>query len=222
MALIKCPECGKEISERAVTCPNCGARVVRGCSKETNRINVIPLLILAACFTLAMIFFLKYPEIVNSIGSGADNTASDENVVQSAAQSPREQPLSFGVGDTAECQNIQITLLDVTETTGNDFYKPADGNIFVYPEFEFVNNSDEELTLSSLICFDAYQDDYSVNMSLEASIMNEGNSLDGTIPPGKKLKGAVCYEVPADYKELEIHVTLDIFSDEKVVFVYRK
>ena len=24
MALIKCSECGKEISDRAITCPNCG------------------------------------------------------------------------------------------------------------------------------------------------------------------------------------------------------
>lgn len=27
MALIKCPECGKEISDKAVSCPNCGAVV---------------------------------------------------------------------------------------------------------------------------------------------------------------------------------------------------
>ena len=24
MALIKCPECGKEISDKAAACPNCG------------------------------------------------------------------------------------------------------------------------------------------------------------------------------------------------------
>lgn len=27
MALIKCEECGKEISDRAVACPNCGCPV---------------------------------------------------------------------------------------------------------------------------------------------------------------------------------------------------
>lgn len=27
MALIKCPECGKEISDKALSCPNCGAFV---------------------------------------------------------------------------------------------------------------------------------------------------------------------------------------------------
>ncbi len=29
MALIKCPECGKEISDKAASCPNCGAMVKR-------------------------------------------------------------------------------------------------------------------------------------------------------------------------------------------------
>ena len=27
MALIKCPECGKEISDKAKTCPNCGCPI---------------------------------------------------------------------------------------------------------------------------------------------------------------------------------------------------
>ena len=30
MALIKCPECGREISEKAPTCPGCGAPVAAG------------------------------------------------------------------------------------------------------------------------------------------------------------------------------------------------
>ena len=34
MALIKCPECGKEISDKAAACPNCGAPV------ESKKIKV--------------------------------------------------------------------------------------------------------------------------------------------------------------------------------------
>lgn len=30
MALIKCPECGKEISDKAAACPNCGAPIAAG------------------------------------------------------------------------------------------------------------------------------------------------------------------------------------------------
>lgn len=36
MALISCPECGKEISENAVACPNCGNPISKQRSKEKN------------------------------------------------------------------------------------------------------------------------------------------------------------------------------------------
>ena len=35
MALIKCPECGKEISDRAASCPNCGYPIIQ----ETSNIS---------------------------------------------------------------------------------------------------------------------------------------------------------------------------------------
>ena len=35
MAMIKCPECGKEISNMASACPNCG-RPIRNYSKKTG------------------------------------------------------------------------------------------------------------------------------------------------------------------------------------------
>lgn len=35
MALIKCPDCGKEISSRAISCPNCGCPI-NSVSNNTN------------------------------------------------------------------------------------------------------------------------------------------------------------------------------------------
>lgn len=34
MALIKCPECGKEVSDKAKTCPNCGCPIDRFLDKR--------------------------------------------------------------------------------------------------------------------------------------------------------------------------------------------
>lgn len=36
MALIKCPECGKEISEKAFTCPHCGYPICDKSLKESD------------------------------------------------------------------------------------------------------------------------------------------------------------------------------------------
>ena len=38
MALIKCPECGKEISDRAVSCPHCGYPI-KSLSREKESVN---------------------------------------------------------------------------------------------------------------------------------------------------------------------------------------
>lgn len=45
MALIKCPECGKEISENAVNCPNCGAKNRNNNETASTGIKVICFLI---------------------------------------------------------------------------------------------------------------------------------------------------------------------------------
>ena len=45
MAMIKCPECGKEISDKAKVCPNCGVKI-KGKSKKIPIIIIVLLLII--------------------------------------------------------------------------------------------------------------------------------------------------------------------------------
>ena len=43
MALINCTECGKEVSDRAKTCPNCGCPIIQEVDwHEENLANVSP------------------------------------------------------------------------------------------------------------------------------------------------------------------------------------
>lgn len=59
MALMKCPECTHEVSDKALSCPNCGYRI----SKPTTQIivtqlpksNKIPIFLLVV-FTVVMLF----------------------------------------------------------------------------------------------------------------------------------------------------------------------
>ena len=39
MALIKCPECGREISDKAASCPNCGFPINTGNSNQTGNVT---------------------------------------------------------------------------------------------------------------------------------------------------------------------------------------
>lgn len=155
-----------------------------------------------------------------------ENTDSERNQTDDATEESEEQndvseqQASFGVGETAEMNDVQVTMTGYEESSGSEYNTPADGNEFVLIDFEIANNSDSELNISSMLSFEAYADDYALNYSLNAMIENEDEAqLDGTIAPGKKMSGAIGYEVPTDWSELEIHFTDNVWSNNKFVFV---
>lgn len=116
-----------------------------------------------------------------------------------------------------------VTLNNVTESKGSKFTIPNDGNVFLLANFTIENNSNKDISISSIMSFDAYVDGYSTSLSFSALLhKGEEQQLDGTIAPGKKLKGVVGYEVPSDYKEFEIYVQTEIFSSKKIEFIYSK
>ena len=89
-------------------------------------------------------------------------------------------------------------------------------------EFEIQNNSDSELAVSSALSFEAYADDYAANASLGALMENKETQLDGSIASGKKMRGWVGYEVPVEWKTLEIHFTDNVWSSDKFKFEIEK
>ncbi|OGC00106.1 hypothetical protein A2V82_16330 [candidate division KSB1 bacterium RBG_16_48_16] len=57
MPLIKCPECGKDVSDKAPTCPNCAyplhAQVIEATGKKWKMMQVVGiLLMLGGCSTM--------------------------------------------------------------------------------------------------------------------------------------------------------------------------
>lgn len=84
--------------------------------------------------------------------------------------------------------------------------------------FEIVNNSEEELSVSSMMSFDAYVDDYSVSMSLSSLVSTDDPQLDGTVAPEKKVAGVIGYEVPSDWKDLEVSFEPDVWDSNPFVF----
>lgn len=130
--------------------------------------------------------------------------------------------MAFKKGETAELNGVQVTLTDYKESTGSEYNKPTDGNVFLMTEFEISNNTEKELTVSSVMSFDAYADDYALNFSFSALLEKEGNQLDGAIASGKKMKGWIGWEVPQDYQNVEIHFTDSVWSNNKFVFLIEK
>ena len=211
-----CKHCKTPIPKDAKVCPNC--RKKQGGVGKWIIIGVIVVILLAALF-----------------GGGNDKPKKVENSkVESTQQDEKksEEPKTdvnteevkdiFEVGETAELNDVQVTLLSYKESKGSEYNKPSDGNVFLMAEFEIVNNSDSEMNVSSVMSFEAYADDYSLNYSFGALMDNEDRQMDGTIAAGKKMKGYIGYEVPKDWSTVEIHFTDDVWSNNKFKFEIKK
>lgn len=172
--------------------------------------------------------------IIAAIANGGSGDSNDVKKVDSKNSTKTEakkdttlettkEKTSFNVGETAEYKNVQITLEKVITSQGDDmFVKPDDGKEFVLCVFKIQNNSDEDMTISSIISFEAYLDDVSINQDFLGVQTKEGkkyNSLDGDIASGKRMEGVISYEVPNDWKKLEVKVTPDAWSSKKITFV---
>ena len=131
--------------------------------------------------------------------------------------------MSFISAVSCEMNDVQVTMVNYTQSSGSEYNKPADGNEFVLVEFEIANNSDSEINISSMASFEAYADDYALNYSVSALLeKNDQNQLDGTIAAGKKMNGVIGYEVPADWKTIEIHFKDNVWSSNKFKFEITK
>lgn len=200
--MLVCKTCGQEIAKNAKVCPHCGAK---------NKARVPVFAIIAVVVILI---------IIVAASGGNDTPTLVDGTTPSQESVESKTPEAFKVGETAELNDIQVCLVNVSESTGSDFNKPSDGNVFVICEFEIANNSTAELNVSSMMSFEAYCDGYACNYSLGALMEKENkNQLDGTVAAGKKLNGVIGYEVPADWKELEVHFTPDVISSKEFVFI---
>lgn len=211
--LVKCKSCGAEIAKSAKACPSCGAK-----RKKHTVLGVILLILGISLIAAAIGGGEDKPKKVDNTGvSGQIDQAEKQDT---ETQAPKQE--KFFLGDTVQLNGINVKLIDVHESTGSQFMKPTDGNVFVTFELEFDNQSGKEIAVSSLMMFTAYFDDYSANISIGAITDSGKTQLDGSIAAGKKMSGVVGYEAPADWKVAEIHITPDFWAGDDIIFEYSK
>lgn len=162
------------------------------------------------------------PKKVAEVDEGKDSDKKDSDIDEESDIEEPEKETKFRKGETAEMNDIQVTMTSCKLGKGSEYNKPDDGNAYLLAEFEIKNNSDDELTVSSIMSFEAYADDYKLDYSFGAIMEAEGNQLDGSIAPGKKMKGWIGWEVPEDFKAVEVHFTDNVWSSDKFVFLIER
>ena len=207
-----CRNCGKEIDDKAVVCPDCGVPTTDEKPKKKKKKHPI-------LGTIVLIFGIL-------LISAALGDSKEPQKVGTATARPQATTApvkeTFTIGDAVELNDIVVTLVDVTENSGTAYNKPTDGKTFVVCEFNIENNSAKDIAVSTIMCFEAYFDDYTTQMNLSAMISSDKTQLDGTVAAGKKMNGIIGYEADENWSEMEIRFTPDFWAGKDIVFSVSK
>lgn len=149
-------------------------------------------------------------------------SSNKSGTVQDDSPEASDTQTLYKTGDIATINNVQIQVLGYEESVGDEWSAPAEDNEFVFVNIEITNNTEEDLTVSSMASFESYCGDYKLDYSPEAftalATNTDKQQMDGTIASGKVLNGYLCLEVPSDWETLEIHYSDNVWASEKVQF----
>lgn len=244
MALIKCTECGKEVSDKATTCPNCGAPISTSTANQQPKVEVkvTQKKKKGSCLKTILIVFgvLIVLAVIGNLAGGEDkketpaqseastNVPSDTEEVDNSKSGigeenvPEEVNASeevdniFNVGDVADTGSVTITYLSAEEyISDNEFMQPKDGNMYYRIGFEIENTGDSDAYVSSWD-WDCYADGYAAEQTYF-----DDESLDATLSSGKKTKGYIFFEVPADAEEITLEYETSFWTQNKIIFIVK-
>lgn len=202
-----CKSCGEKIAKSASICPKCGA-------KQKKRHPILGVLI--AIFGIGII-----ASALNGGGKSPQKVGDVKNSAETVVPVSTQAQTEFHVGDIVSLNGVEVTFTSCAESSGKQFLNPESGNVFLICEFNIDNKSQKDIAVSSIASFEAYADDYSVSVSLTGIASTDKQQLGGTVATGKKMSGAIVYEVPKDWKILEIRFTPDFWAGEDITFIAR-
>lgn len=126
-----------------------------------------------------------------------------------------EEDRDLHVGDILETKNEKLKYLscDTDFQPSNQYFEAKDGNKIIRLEFEYENVGKTDQSIS-FYSFTGYADGYKAD-----AWYYEDDNISGTISSGKKVKGAVYFEVPDDAQNITVEYDVNVWTSEKAVFV---
>lgn len=130
---------------------------------------------------------------------------SEDAVEETASEATKPVFQVFEVGDLIEVEDHTIRLNSVS-------YNDS----LVMANFTIENQGDSDLNVSSLISYSAKNEDGTL---LEQEYFDCGtSSLDGTVLPGDKLRGDVCWTGASPDAGIKLYYEADLFGQGAVVW----
>jgi len=157
------------------------------------------------------------PTAASTTESPTEEPTQASATESSTAESTQAAPMSYQVGDIISMGDVIMVVLGWDTPSGNDFSKPDEGKKFIAVDLILVNQSESPISVSSMLQMklkDATAQVYNVDFA--ASMAISGNSPDGEISPGERVRGQVGFQVPEDATGLVFVFDADVWGTGKV------
>lgn len=129
----------------------------------------------------------------------------------------------YEMEEAAEQLGTVTALRQYYESEGENGVQPQEGNVFLLCEFRIENTTEEDISVSTQLCFTGKVDGKEVSPSSEALLARGAHSsLDSTMKAGQTLLGVVGFEVPMDWKVLQVDFKPDILKPDVISFAVTK
>lgn len=147
----------------------------------------------------------------NRVTIDLENQASS---IEDVSQNLRVE--TYSTGESVEFEGLEVTVNSVEYQSSVGSFAQADqGNEFAIVDITTTNNTDEEISVSSLLQMESKDGrGFSYSGSLTASSqLDQGYPQGSPLGPGETRRGKVAYEVPQDIETLYWTFEFSVFVD---------
>lgn len=230
-----CKHCGAQIAKDAKVCPQCGG------SNKPPFFTRPWFLILAALIVVGLLFGggggksdqdnKKVGQVGESSpdtqqtdrseGAGAAEETGKEEAEEAKAADQETEPSKevktvYHVGDILQDGDTKIVYVaSGPYESDNEYLQPKEGNKYVFLKLAFINESAKSDTSISSYSFNAFADGYACDMFFGGE-----EDLSATLSPGRSTIGFIYFEVPEDAEDIEVEYETNVFTSDKINFVY--
>lgn len=217
--LITCKHCGQQIAASAKACPHCGGKNKKPIYK---RVWIWVLIVIVLIGVIgggsgskdsSNNGDKKVGEVASSQSTAADTNQSTESAIEKAEENVQTV---YKVGDILHDGNMDIVYVSSGDyKEENQFMQPTDGEKYIFMNFAFINTSEKSDSSISFYSFECYADGYSCD-----AYYGGNDGLSATLSAGRSTQGSVYFEVPTDAKEIEVEYKTNMFTQDKITFVF--
>jgi len=183
-------------------------------TKEISKVVLGTVLASAFLLGISGCIVVENPDGTGALSSSPDIGASSQEATQDsgepeAANKPASSDVA-GMGDTITISNVDFTLNSAEASTEGQLATSPDEDMFLILDLTVVNNSSDEIALSSILSFSLKgSDSYEYDLAL---FVETKGSLDTTVAPGSTVRGQIAFDVP-ELDSYEFSVTPGLLSD---------